>query len=286
MATRLRIWLLTLSTLLVSLVAVASPARADTCTQGTFGCPWTSGTFATHTQDDWGTAPALTTHFADVYPSNILDVGGSWLSGNGYYLEFYDPASVAGFLPMTTAPGPLTQYVYPPELTYYTAGRFGTNVTSLKLNVDFGARGYLAHPAGQNLTDLRICNTTGLPVSAGTSVGAVLFVASQMLANQAPYSNNDYTAWDTLVALLNAAFDNGLPSSWAKDHLRTGSCPNVSLSISSSGQPVAGGINRFVAHVTDAANGAPIANASVVLRLEPGSVNAPYGTSAPTNSSG
>jgi Calx-beta domain-containing protein len=193
-----------------------------TCTPGAPGCGWEAGDMVTFHQAAWGdtsgsAASLLTANFTTVYFSTggVLDVG---IPGSaGFSMSFTNPPSITQYLPASGTPGALTQdHVNP---TTSSSGIFGGEVVALKLNVDFSDADLTGGTAPFAFGDVLICGAAPL---ADMTVRDFLAVANSALGG----GSNGYliSDLDALAAQVNASFFNG-PSTWAQEHLFSGSCP-------------------------------------------------------------
>jgi hypothetical protein len=199
------------------------------CTPGTKGCPWQTGDEVSFIQSDWGSGgPASATLSADydtVYASDndelIIGVPGDT---NQYFLEFTSSAPILAYLPASGTAGPLTESLANPTTT--PAGIFGGDVLALELNVDFSDAGFtgasLSIPGG--IGSLVLCNLTTTPDLNGQPITALLGEANTALSGGITTDSLDDI--DALVENVNAAFEQGTPSSFALANVfNNGECP-------------------------------------------------------------
>ncbi len=176
------------------------------------------GDFTGFTQGGWGAAPhgnnpgtVLANNFATVYPSGVeIGVGGA-----GFSLKFTSAAAIQNFLPQGGTPSKLTSDLVNP--TSSSAGVFGGQVVTLRLNVGFSAAG-VTQGAGGPLGSLKLTGTgTSLD---GQTIDQVLAVAEGALGGGALPADYTIANLNALVTNLNEAFDNGtVVTLWATLHL-------------------------------------------------------------------
>jgi hypothetical protein len=100
---------------------------------------------------------------------------------------------------------------------------FGGNVLALQIDVDFSDAGVLGGTSGLRLGDLLLCDVSGQPGLDGTTVRQFLAIVNNVLGGgSGPYSIDDL---DPITFELSRAFVNGDPSTFAQQHLFSGSCP-------------------------------------------------------------
>ena len=191
------------------------------CVAGSPTCRWKDGDERSFGQFQWdsGTvaAPLLTANFAAVY-GNFFEVGVASATTNS--IVFQSATRLQDYLPQTGPAAPLTESTLNPTST--ASGSFGANTAALKLNIDFSDRNLLVHNATTALGDVLLCNVVPAGLN-GTNVRNLLNVSNTELGDgSSPYSAVDL---DALEANVNIAFLNGVPSTWALDHLFVGSCP-------------------------------------------------------------
>lgn len=194
-----------------------------TCTPGTAGCGWQPGDLVTFDQVQWGTPGStagnlMSTKFGAIYLSSagVLEVGVAGTGGQS--IRFTGGASVLAYLPASGPPQTLTNDVSDPTAT--SSGVFGGEVTALAVNVDFSAGGLLGGSVTTDFGDLSICGATGL---SNMTVSSFLALAENTLGG----ANTGLTPTQllSLVQQVNAAFQDGTPSTFAQDHLIIGACP-------------------------------------------------------------
>jgi hypothetical protein len=194
------------------------------CTPGAPGCGWEMGDVVTYPQEDWGDGTQaggalLFAQFDTVYPTSVVEVG---ISGTaGFSMRFTDALSVINYLPAIGLPNALTADLVDP--TSSSAGSFGGNVLALRLNVDFSDQDLLGGSSNVAFGDVLLCGFPALPGLNGMTVRGFLATANTLLGGgTAPFSIDDL---DPIAAALDGAFANGTVSTFAQDHLFTGSCP-------------------------------------------------------------
>lgn len=192
-----------------------------TCVAGSPTCRWKDGDERSFGQFQWDAGAVASTllsgNFSSVY-GTFFEIGVASPTSNS--IIFQSAARLQAYLPQTGAAAPLTDSVLNPTST--ASGSFGANTAALKLNIDFSDRNLLVHNATTPLGDVLLCNVTPTALD-GTSLRNLLDVSNAELGNgSSPYSAVDL---DALQAEVNVAFLNGVPSTWALDHLFVGACP-------------------------------------------------------------
>lgn len=186
---------------------------------------WSNGDVITYTQGGWGEptavgGQALAASYVTVYAATagVLEVG---LPGPGFSITFTGFGSLQDFLPASGAPGVLAGDYGDPTNGATEAGLFAGEVLALALNVDFSDVGVTLGARGVPFGDVVMCNVAG--VASNTSVRQFLAAANTLLGGGAA----GLTAADAsnLAASLNEAFNLGVVSQFARDHLVIGSCP-------------------------------------------------------------
>ncbi|MBI5686429.1 MAG: hypothetical protein HZC54_15260 [Verrucomicrobia bacterium] len=172
------------------------------------------GTFYSYTQGGWGATPRgnnpasiLAASFAAVYPNDLV-------LGSGCTLRFTSAAAVRAYLPAGGPPAALTASLVDPTST--SAGVFGGQVTALRINVDFSAAGVTVGPGGP-VGAMRIVGT-GTPLD-NLTVAQALAIAEAALGDGLLPAGMTLPNLNDLVTDLNEAFDNGIQSVWARNHL-------------------------------------------------------------------
>ena len=195
------------------------------CTPGTTGCGWMEGEVVTHTPLTWGdenhtAGQLLTVRFDEVYASTgLVEIG--IIGSNGFSMVFTRASAVLAYLPAAGTVAALNGDLVDPTVTL--SGVFGGEVLALELNVDFADAGRLAGTSEHVLGDLTMCRFAAFPGLNGTSIRAFLDLANVALGGGAtPYS---ISTLNTVAGQLNAAFNGGLPSTFAQNHLFNGACP-------------------------------------------------------------
>jgi len=190
---------------------------APACTAGTVGCGWASGDMVTYGQSEWGdnvgaAANLLVADFSAVL-GGAVDIGDL----GRFYMEFDGPAAVNQYLPQAGAVGVLDGVLLDPASS--SSGAFGGDLMALKLNVDYSDAGFL--PDVTHFGDLLICNVSSPAGINQMTVRQFLSTASSVLgAASTTYSAGTL---DPIAFQLNGAFDSGIPSTFAQDHLVNGS---------------------------------------------------------------
>jgi hypothetical protein len=195
-------------------------------------CPggWQEGDLVTYSQDSWGSDPAtsaaaalLVARFGLVYPFSAVEVGVSGTAG--FSMVFTSASAVLAYLPALGGPAPLNSDLLDPTST--SAGVLGGFVLALRLDVDFSDASYLVGNSGLRFGDLRLCRFTSLPALNGNTVREFLGLANQMLGGATPPSGGPYTIDDLALVTrdLTLAFEGGVVSQFAQDHLVNGDCP-------------------------------------------------------------
>jgi hypothetical protein len=194
-----------------------------TCSPGLPGCGWDPGDLVTYAQDAWGTAATtagglLIAGFDTVYIAGV-EVG---IPGTaGFSMRFFDALSVLAYLPAAGAAAPLTADLIDPMSS--SSGVFGGDVLALRLDVDFSDANMLGGTSGLAFGDLYVCELTTTTALNGLTVRQVLALANTVLGGgSGPYSADEL---DPVVFALTQAFVGGDPSTFAQQHLFTGSCP-------------------------------------------------------------
>jgi hypothetical protein len=157
--------------------------------------------------------------YDSVYASTI----GIFLIGStsGYTAKWTILSTLSSYLPAGGPVSALTANVLNALTT--ASGVFGGVVAALKLNVDFADAGFIGGSSGLTFGDLTICGLTSDTDLNGMSVRDFLAVANTALAGIATTDSVDDL--NLITADLDFAFDGGIPTSWAQDHLQPGSCP-------------------------------------------------------------
>ena len=171
-------------------------------------------TYTTYTQGGWGATPKgnnpaalLVGAFAQVYPNGVS-------VGSGRTMTFTSAAAVGKFLPAGGPAAALSGSLVNP--TSSSAGVFGGQVLALRLNVDFSAAGVTVGTGGP--VGALLLKGTGTPLD-GLTVASILGLAETALGGGGTPSGVSISDLNTVATNLNEAFDNGLRSSWAADHL-------------------------------------------------------------------
>ena len=194
------------------------------------------GEFITYSQDSWGGDPGvagsgaqlLLYYFDLVFPNGTVQIG---LPGDaGYSIVFSSPVAVLDFLPGSGGPGPLTSDLTDPFSS--SAGVFAGYTLALQLDLDFADAGLLGGSAGTRFEDLVLHDLVApYPQDLnGTTVREVVTELNFLLGGGiGPHSIDDI---GVLTDRLSRAFEGGVPSQFAQDHLRiVPEPPSVALAI-------------------------------------------------------
>ena len=203
----------------IGLLASPGPASA---------LPWNSGDVLTYTQVSWpedATAAALlTNHYPSLYApvSDVFEVGVPGPSG--FSLSFGDASHVLAFLPEAGIAGALTESQTNPGFS--EAGLFAGEVIALKLDVDFSDAGLLLGSSGIPFGDLILANFSkdfdGYTIAAANLNGLTVreFLGDVNMALGGGGSNiASIGALDDISANVSIAFDGGIVTPFAQDHL-------------------------------------------------------------------
>jgi hypothetical protein len=184
------------------------------------------GEFVTYSQESWGDTPIpgnaaqlLAARFDFVYPAGI-EVGVPGLSG--FSMLFTSADGLLDYLPASGANGPLNNDLVDP--TSSASGELGGKVVALQLNVDFNDAGDLTGSSSILFGDL-ILHSLPLSEFNGLAVREFLTEANSILGAVTAVSS--YDAISFLLEDLTSAFEGGMPSQFAEDHLRIASAPGV-----------------------------------------------------------
>ena len=172
------------------------------------------GDYCSYTQGGWGAPPSgtnpgfiLSLNFASVYLTGVA-VGGT------YTMTFTSAFAIEAYLPAGGTANALTGNLANPTST--SAGVFGGQVLALRLNVDFNDKLIIDGVDGP-ISSLKLIGTGGS--LDGQSVAQILAAAQTALGGGALPSGYSISSLNSLVSLLNEAFDNCVPSVWAQTHL-------------------------------------------------------------------
>jgi len=192
-------------------------AGTPTCTPGAPGCGWEAGDMLTATQIMWGDSGSsasaiLSSSFASQYGSALV-IGGT------HTITFTSATAVFNYLPAVGPAGPLTGSSQNPLTT--SSGELGGEVLALRLNVDFSAANLLS--SATPLGGLRFCNFTELPALNGQTVNDFLATANNILGGGSASFGASTAA--AVAHLVNGAFVDAAPSTFAQSTLVAGSCP-------------------------------------------------------------
>jgi hypothetical protein len=172
------------------------------------------GDYCSYTQGGWGAGPSgnnpgqiLASNFGFVYPSGVT-------AGTPFWMKFTTASAVDDYLPAGGTPGQLTSNLIDPTST--SAGVFGGQVLALKLNVDLNDAGIIDGTQG-SISSLVLTGTGGS--LDGQTVAAILAAAEQALGGGSLPSGYTISTLNSLIDLLNKAFDECAPSEWVQTHL-------------------------------------------------------------------
>jgi hypothetical protein len=210
-------------------VAELYSPQGQPCPSGTAGCSWRDGDLIT-LQGFQFSAILDDDSFSWIYSPSFgtLQLGAkSIVVGQGGHEIFFSiPAAMVSYINSPHGPpGPLPGDRSDPDATG-PEGVFGSDVLSLKLNIDYSDAGLRQGNSHVLFGDLTLCNISNLPSLQGTSVRHLFQIANSMLAGLpvtgGPYT---YTDIDAAVASLNNSFSWGYASSFVEQHLMRGRCP-------------------------------------------------------------
>ena len=198
-----------------------APALALGLAGASAATTWHDGDLVTYNQGDWGDTPdgtnpaaVLSDHYATVYQSTfgVFEIG---IPGSaGFSVQFTNVDDLITFLPAAGAAGPLDSDLENPVTT--PAGAFAGVVAGLKLNLDFTDAGLVAGTSGLRFGDLLLSNMSLVGLN-GMSVRDFLATLNTALGGGTiAYSIDEL---DPEAAALNGAFDHGVATSYAQDHL-------------------------------------------------------------------
>lgn len=196
---------------------------ANVCTPGAPGCGWKDGDVVTYPQDQLGSPTTaagvvLDGSFTSLFPAGI-EVG---IPGTaGYSMVFSDQFAVFGYLPQVDVEGVLTQDLVDP--TTSSSGSFGGDVLALALDVALADHGLLGATSAVPFGDLELCALTDTPALNGTSVRDFLADANTVLGGGTFTYPVDLIA--PLTSAVAGAFIAGSVSTFAQQHVFSGSCP-------------------------------------------------------------
>lgn len=196
---------------------------ANACTPGAPGCGWKDGDVVTYTQDQFGapTTPAgviLDASYATLFPGGV-EVGIPGAAG--FSMIFSDQFAVYAYLPQLDVEGVLTTDLLDP--TTSSSGSFGGDVLALALDVALADHGLLGAASSVAFGDLKLCALTDTPALNGISVRDFLGDANTLLGGGTTTYGLDLIP--ALTTNLAAAFTGGSVSTFAQQHVFSGSCP-------------------------------------------------------------
>jgi hypothetical protein len=189
------------------------------------------GTFVTYTRDEYsqkGTRPnrLLITHLNTALPSG-LEVGYYYSTlGTGLLWEPNNAGqkNLISYLGGSADNGVITKdFKNPGRANKNTGGTLAAQTATLTINMAFSnLSATTGMPAGYG--DLYYCNIL-LPDSlSGKTVAEIRVVTNRALSGQGLPSGYTFDTLNNLITNLNEAFDNGIPTIWAKTYLKS-SCP-------------------------------------------------------------
>jgi hypothetical protein len=182
-------------------------------------CPaggWKTGEVTTATETQWGdggssAGASLAANFSANYAAAGLAVGGTRT------MTFTSANAVFEYLPTAGSPAALDGSLINPLTS--ASGDFGGEVVALQLNVDLSS----ALGNKVSLGGLRICGFAAVPSLNGQTVEQFLTTANVILGGgSASFGAGTASA---VATLINSAFQDGSPSTFAQEHLVAGNCP-------------------------------------------------------------
>lgn len=202
----------------VSLFVFVALLLTLACSRAALADTWSAGQVITYTQYDWSAegpaATLLSNGFFTVYPNAVVVVGEA---SGGFSLVFDNASSIEAYLPTTGNGFILDGNYFDPSST--SAGFFGGDVLALQMDVDFSDAGLAVGSSGIAFGNLVLTglDSQGLPLLDGLTVRQVLADANTDLGG----GESIYPAGDLagVVGPLTAAFDDGIPNSFAQEHL-------------------------------------------------------------------
>lgn len=194
----------------------------DTQTVPAPGFAWQDGDLVTYSQVGWTQAPGSTvlgTGLTQVYPSGLVEVGIPGAAG--FSMLFTSASQILGYLPEIGPSGRLTADLLNPTAT--PGGTFAADVLALQLTLDYSDAGRLGGALGIPFGNLTLCGLPTLPLLEGMSVRELVAELNVLLGGGAgTYTINQSLA---IASNLSRAFDGGVVSPFARDHLVIGACP-------------------------------------------------------------
>ncbi len=205
----------------VQLQACNTQTVGAVCTPGAPGCGWSDGDLTSYDQAEWGDsgAPAGVL-LADDYGAVYASVGDLFVIGGAFFMEFTSGLDLGDYLPASGGVGPLDTDLANPTTT--SSGIYGGEVAGLKLNIDFSDARLLPASSSLRFGDLTLCAMTATALD-GLTVRQFLAINDNLLGGGSDVI--DIVDADVVLASLNNAFDDGNASSFAQQHLISGSCP-------------------------------------------------------------
>ena len=185
---------------------------------------WTTGQLLTYNQDSWGTlgtaaSSSLIANFFTVYTAGAVEIGLVGAAGNSVF--FTSGESILDFLPMSGTPDSLYFDLVDPTATT-SAGILAGYVLALQLDVDFSDADLLPGTAALRFGDVRVCALADAPTLNGLTVRQILGTLNAALGGGTTAYSFEQLA--ELARNLAEAFESGVPSAWAMDHLVDGNC--------------------------------------------------------------
>jgi hypothetical protein len=184
------------------------------------------GEFITYSNESWGgdsavpgsAAQLLLYYFDLAFPNGYVEVG---IPGNaGFSMVFSSATSALDYLPASGPPGPLANNTANPTDT--SSGIFGGEVLALQLDFAFADAGLLVGSTGIRFEDLvlRDLSRPYLQSFNGSTVRDFFTEASLILGGGTYLDPGDESGFFNLAYELDFAFDGGMPSQFAQNHLR------------------------------------------------------------------
>jgi hypothetical protein len=165
--------------LLVVTLLTTGAVRADS---------WSAGAVVTYNESQWGdptnaAGMLMADNFDSIYTSGVFLIGST---KPGFFMAFTDEVDVADYLPASGLPGPLDANLVNP--TTSSAGQFGGEVATMKLNIDFSNAGLLPNSSGLLLGNLVLTGFSGSEASLnGLTVNQFFPLSQAALAGQAKW---------------------------------------------------------------------------------------------------
>ena len=190
---------------------------------------WQVGDVITYDQEKWGGDPdvvgsaaaLLLAHYDAVFAPTfgIVEVG---IPGSaGFSVRLFSASAVLSYLPDLGVPGAFVFDLIDPSST--AAGALGGEVTALRLNIAFSDHGTTRGASGLAFGDLTLCGLTSTPLFNGLTVRQLEAVANTAVGGGA--SSYTYADLADFLFDVNSAFNIGLVTPFARDHIVVGACP-------------------------------------------------------------